>query len=81
MKKKLLTALSIALILIVGIIGTIAYLTDRDSEVNVFTMGEVEIDLREDFEPGSELQPGKEIKKEVKKEVGKDKDAKEEEVK
>ncbi len=65
MKKKLLTALSIALILIVGIVGTIAYLTDRDSEVNVFTMGEVEIDLSEDFEQGSKLQPGKEIKKEV----------------
>lgn len=40
-KKKLLMALSYVLILALGIMGTVAYFTDRDSAVNVFTAGDV----------------------------------------
>ena len=42
---------------------TLAYLTDRDSEANVFTEGDVSIDLKEDFEQGETLVPGVEIEK------------------
>lgn len=63
--KKLLAVVSVILVLVIGIVGTIAYLTDRDSEVNVFTMGEVEIDLQENFDQNATLKPGVEITKEV----------------
>lgn len=43
--------------------GTLAYLTDRDSEVNVFTFGNVDIELNEEFEQGTQLIPGKDINK------------------
>lgn len=48
-KKILLTTLSFALVAILSIAGTIAYLTHTDAQVNVFTTGNVEIDLWEDF--------------------------------
>ncbi|MBR6790545.1 MAG: hypothetical protein IKM31_06745 [Oscillospiraceae bacterium] len=43
---------------------TAAFLTDRDSEANVFTVGNVQIDLTEDFSQNSTLIPGVKIKKE-----------------
>jgi len=43
--------------------GTLAYLTDRDSETNVFTFGNVDIKLDEAFEQGTTLVPGVEIQK------------------
>ena len=43
--------------------GTLAYLTDRDSETNVFTFGNVDIELNEEFEQGAQLIPGKDINK------------------
>lgn len=46
-KKLLLTVLSVALVAIIGIFGTIAYLTDTDSDVNVMTMGNVAIEQHE----------------------------------
>lgn len=42
-KKLLLTALSVALVAIIAVFGTIAYLQDTDSDVNVMTLGEVDI--------------------------------------
>lgn len=63
MKKKILIAISYVLILALGIVGTLAYLTDRDAKVNVFTAGDVEIELSETFEQGVELMPGKVITK------------------
>ncbi len=63
MKKYLLMGLSFVLVAVLAIGGTLAYLTDRDSAVNVFTMGNVEIQLNEDFEQGAELIPGKDIEK------------------
>ena len=45
--------------------GTLAYLTDRDSEANVFTAGDVNIGLDEDFIDNSTLLPGVEVNKDV----------------
>lgn len=45
--------------------GTLAYLTDRDSQVNTFTVGDVDIELEEDFQQGSQLMPDLDINKDV----------------
>lgn len=65
MKLNRKTILVMALLLSVAMAttGTLAYLTDRDSEANVFTIGNVEIDLNEEFEQGAELLPGVDIAK------------------
>lgn len=64
MFKKVVTLLLVVIMtLSVTIGGTIAYLTDRDSEANVFTVGNVEIDLSEDFAQGATLLPGATIEK------------------
>ena len=44
MKKKLLTTLSVVLILGLAALGILAYLTDTDSDVNVMTLGNVSIE-------------------------------------
>ena len=66
MAKKIIAWL-LVVVLTAGIAigGTLAYLTDRDSEANVFTTGDVDITLEEEFEQGSELLPGKDIEKNV----------------
>lgn len=43
MKKKLLTFLSLLTVAAISIAGTVAYLTDSDSDVNVMTLGNVDI--------------------------------------
>ncbi|MBQ7836703.1 MAG: hypothetical protein IJ389_05560 [Clostridia bacterium] len=63
MKKILLTTLSLVLVAALAIGGTLAYLTDRDAKTNVFTIGNVDIRLNEDFAHGSELIPGVDITK------------------
>ena len=63
LKKILAWLLIISTTATIAIGGTLAYLTDRDSEANVFTVGDVKIDLEEDFEHGAELIPGVEIEK------------------
>lgn len=62
-KKSLILVVSLVLALTMGLGGTLAFFTDRDSETNIFTVGNVDIDLTEDFEQGAELVPGKEIEK------------------
>ena len=62
-KKSLILVVSLVLALTVGLGGTLAFFTDRDSETNIFTVGNVDIDLAEDFEQGAELVPGKDIEK------------------
>ena len=65
-RKKLVAlimVLALALTTLVG--GTLAYFTDNDEEANVFTMGNVEIDLQEDFDQNSNLQPGVDVTKRV----------------
>ena len=63
-KKMIAWLLVVVLTAGIAIGGTLAYLTDRDSEANVFTTGDVNIDLNEDFEQGSTLIPGVDIEKE-----------------
>lgn len=63
MKKIIAIVLLVALVAAISIGATVAYLTDRDSEVNTFTIGDVEIDLNEEFEQGSTLIPGVDIEK------------------
>ena len=44
-KRKILTlALSICMVAILAIGGSLAYLTDTDKDVNVMTLGSVEIE-------------------------------------
>ncbi len=62
-KKSLILVVSLVLALTVGLGGTLAFLTDRDAETNVFTVGNVDIELEEDFEQGAALIPGVEIEK------------------
>ena len=63
MKKIISVILVVSLTAAIAIGGTLAYLTDRDSEANVFTTGDVNIDLNEDFNQGSTLIPGVDIEK------------------
>lgn len=64
--KKLLAWLVAGVICCSASVGlTVAYLTDRDSEANVFTVGDVRIDLTEDFKQGAWLVPGEKIEKET----------------
>ena len=68
MNRKKLTALimvlALALTTLVG--GTLAYFTDEDDATNTFTMGNVKIELLEEFEQeAAELVPGKDITKAI----------------
>ena len=69
MKKKILSiCLVIALAATAVVGGTLAYFTDTDAQTNVFTTGNVKIDLWEDFDDNdgnAELIPGKKIEKEI----------------
>jgi len=47
MKKKILTTLSVVLILGLAALGILAYLQDEDSDVNVMTLGNVDIEQNE----------------------------------
>lgn len=51
MKKKLLAVAFAAILVVIAVAGTsLAYLQDTDAEDNVFTVGNVEIDLYENFD-------------------------------
>lgn len=51
MKKKILSVCLVAVIAVMAIAGaSLAYLTDTDAEDNVFTVGNVSIDLTENFD-------------------------------
>lgn len=67
MKKKMVTlCLVVALVLTAVAGGTLAYFTDTDNETNVFTTGNVNIDLIENFDKdNAKLMPGIDITKEV----------------
>lgn len=66
MKKKILSiALVVAMVAVIAA-GSLAYFTDKDSAENVFTVGNVKIALREEFDPDTAvLIPGKDINKDV----------------
>ena len=65
MKKIIPIILIFILIVSISVGATFAYLTDRDSEVNTFTMGNVDIELKEDFQQGAQLKPDLDINKDV----------------
>lgn len=65
MKKILLTAVSVVLVAALAIAGTLAFFTDRTAANNVFTVGNVDIELNEDFAQGSQLVPGVDVEKNV----------------
>lgn len=61
--RKLVLVLALVLSVAMATTGTLAYLTDRDSAANVFTMGNVKIKLSEDFEQGVTILPGQKVTK------------------
>ena len=51
-KRKILAlALTLSMVAILAIGGTLAYFTDTDTKTNVFTVGNVDITLEETFDP------------------------------
>nr|MBR4281090.1 SipW-dependent-type signal peptide-containing protein [Clostridia bacterium] len=64
-RKILMLALSLCMVAILAVGGTLAYFTSDDSATNVFTIGNVEIDLIEDYDQNSDLVPGLKINKDV----------------
>jgi len=72
-RKLMLVALSLCMVAILAIGGSLAYFTDTtDVKENVFTVGKVDIDLEEEFEQKSKLFPGVDVNKDVKVTVAKD---------
>ena len=68
-KRKLLTlALTLCMVAILAIGGTLAYFTDTDTKTNVFTVGNIDITLEEIF-PNDELMPGSATENALQKEV------------
>lgn len=66
LNRSLMMAVSIVLAAAMAIGGTLAYMTDRESAVNVFTVGNVDIELNEAFdEDNANLLPGVDINKDV----------------
>lgn len=64
-RKIMLLAMTIIMVAILAVGGTLAYFTSEDDADNVFVMGNVDITLEEEYEQNSNLQPGIEIEKEV----------------
>ncbi len=68
-KKILVLAMTLSMVAILAIGGTIAYFTDTDAKTNTFTTGKVDITLVENFTQNSKLMPGSQTENAVKKEV------------
>ncbi|MBE6974053.1 MAG: hypothetical protein E7436_00960 [Ruminococcaceae bacterium] len=64
LKQIIAVVLVLTLVAAASIGITVAYLTDRDSKANVFTVGDVSIKLHENFADGATLIPGVDIAKE-----------------
>lgn len=64
LNRTLVLCLSIVLAASMALGGTLAFLTDTESKVNEFTVGNVDIDLKENF-PVNKLTPGVKLQKEV----------------
>ena len=71
MKKKIIAlCLIVALAATAVIGGTLAYFTDTDEETNTFTMGNVQIDLKETFDAqNAVLRPGSQSTNKIEKKV------------
>ena len=58
-KKKITTIVLLLAFLAIAVTGgTLAYFTDTDDAINTFVMGNVQIELNEQFTPGQTLMPG-----------------------
>ena len=69
-KKVLLVGLLVVLVAAISVGLTVAYLTSTDEAENTFTMGNVEIDLIEQFDPDNAvLIPGSQTKNKIEKKV------------
>ncbi len=69
MKKKILAFTLCAAMLAIAVVGgTLAYFTDTDVETNVFTAGNIDIEIEEIF-PEDELMPGTATDNNLQKEV------------
>ena len=69
MKKKIVSLCLVAALAATAVVGgTLAYFTDTDTETNVFTAGNIKIDIEEIF-PESELMPGTATDNNLQKEV------------
>ena len=66
MKKVLAMVLALCLAMAMGVGATLAYLKSTDSAVNTFTVGNVAIDLQEEFKQDSKLLPGIDVQKQIK---------------
>lgn len=65
-RKIMLVALTICMVAILAVGGTLAYFTAEDTADNVFTIGNVNIDLKETFDKDTaNLVPGVDINKDV----------------
>lgn len=63
-RKLLMLAVSLCMVAILAAGGTLAYFMDTDGATNVFTVGHIDIELDETFDPDkAELMPGKDIEK------------------
>lgn len=63
LNRKWILVIALVVSMATAISGTLAYLTDRDSEANVFVMGNVQIDLNEAFDQGAVIAPGVDVEK------------------
>lgn len=50
LNRKWMLLAALVLSVAMATTGTLAYLTDEDADVNTMTLGNVEIDLTEDFD-------------------------------
>ena len=64
-RKVLAVVLALVLTATLSIAGTIAYLKDTDTATNVFTVGNVDIELKDVFEQNTKLYPNVDKNKDV----------------
>ncbi len=65
LSRKWLMVIAMLVSLTVVTTGTLAYLTDTDTKVNTFTVGNVDIEVEEEFVPDSPLIPGVDVEKQA----------------
>lgn len=71
MKKKILALCLVVALAVTAVVGgTLAYFTDTDDATNTFTVGNVNIDLQEKFDPqNAVLRPGSQSTNKIEKKV------------
>ena len=65
LNRKWIMVIALVLSLSMATAGTLAFLTDRDTVENTFTMGSVSIDLEETFTQDSAIKPGQTVNKDA----------------